>query len=253
MLLFLPAAALLLLYLICYRRYHEWRLCLLSAIVIWSLLIVIATEILSAVNLIKFEYILATWLLIDIVLATIHFIFLKKSIRNLRIDFNFRLSKILKILLINTAIVVPLIGLIGFVSPPNNWDSMDYHMARIVHWIQDQNIAHYPTSYIPQLYQNPWTEFVIMHFQILTGGDYFANSVAFLSLIGSLISISLIAKKLGANLSGEIFAVVTATTTIPIRVSASQNLLTDGETWLSSYYPTFCIFTLISCAKGNHK
>ncbi|MDR1089529.1 MAG: hypothetical protein LBL79_00500 [Prevotella sp.] len=30
--------------------------------------------------------------------------------------------------------------------PPNNWDSMTYHLPRIEHWIQNGNLDHYYTS-----------------------------------------------------------------------------------------------------------
>ena len=35
---------------------------------------------------------------------------------------------------------------LALLYPPNNYDSMTYHMARVAHWIQNQSIGHYPTS-----------------------------------------------------------------------------------------------------------
>ncbi len=221
MFLVLPFIALTLLYCICEIFYCEWRISILSATVIWGLTILIVTEILSFINLIKFEFILTTWLLLDIILAIIYFKLLNKTLANIKPNFNFKLPK----LLYGIAFIVILIGLIGFVAPPNNWDSMDYHMSRVVHWIQNHNIGHYPASYTPQLYQNPWSEFVIMHFQILSGGDYFANSMQWLSMIGCLIGVSLIAKQLNANLAGQFLAAVAAAT-IPmgiLQASSTQN------------------------------
>ncbi|MHC5831404.1 MAG: glycosyltransferase family 39 protein, partial [Nostoc sp.] len=91
--------------------------------------------------------------------------------------------------------------------------------------IQNHTVAHYPTSYTPQLYQNPWSEFVILHFQILSGGDYFANLVQWFSMIGCIIGVSLIARQLGADLRGQVFsAVVTATIPMGIlQASSTQN------------------------------
>ena len=65
--------------------------------------------------------------------------------------------------------------LIALVSPPNNYDSMTYHMARVVNWIQNRSVAHYPTHITRQLYSAPWAEYAIMHLQVLSGGDRFAT------------------------------------------------------------------------------
>lgn len=221
MFLILPLIALALLYSICKVFYREWRISILSATVIWGLTISIFTELLSFLNLIKFEFILTAWLLLDIILAIIYFKWLNKTLTDVKPNFNFQLPK----LLYGVVVIVALIGLIGLVAPPNNWDSMDYHMSRIAHWMQNHNVGHYPASYTPQLYQNPWSEFVIMHFQILSGGDYFANSMQWLSKIGCLIGVSLIAKLLGANLAGQFLATVAAAT-IPmgiLQASSTQN------------------------------
>jgi hypothetical protein len=83
---------------------------------------------------------------------------------------------------------------------------MSYRLARIVHWIQNPSVTYYPTSYLPQLYQKPWSEFTIMHFQILSGSDRFANLAKWFSMVGSIIGVSLIAKQLDADLRGRVFS-----------------------------------------------
>ncbi len=72
-------------------------------------------------------------------------------------------------------------------------------MARVVHWIQNQTVAHYPTNIPYQLVLPPWSGFAIMHFHILHGGDQWANFVQWFSMIGSIIGVSLLAKELGAE------------------------------------------------------
>jgi len=41
----------------------------------------------------------------------------------------------------------------GILYPPNNWDSMTYHMARIAHWVMNESVYPYPTHIYRQIYQ----------------------------------------------------------------------------------------------------
>jgi len=121
--------------------------------------------------------------------------------------------------------IIAVVGVIAVVAPPNTWDGMSYHMARVAHWIQDQSVRHFSTSYLPQLYQMPWAEFAIAHLQILSGGDLFANCVQWGSMAGSLIGVSWLAGLLGASTRGQIVSAVAAAT-LPMGIlqgSSTQN------------------------------
>ena len=46
------------------------------------------------------------------------------------------------------ASVVGILGTTFFIavlSPPNGWDAVSYHMSRVMYWIQDGSVAHFPT------------------------------------------------------------------------------------------------------------
>jgi hypothetical protein len=47
---------------------------------------------------------------------------------------------------------------LALITPPNMYDSMTYHMSRVVHWIQNGSLAHYPTSIGRQLFLPPGAE-----------------------------------------------------------------------------------------------
>ncbi|MFA5089006.1 MAG: glycosyltransferase family 39 protein, partial [Candidatus Omnitrophota bacterium] len=113
----------------------------------------------------------------------------------------------------------------AWLSPPNNWDSLTYHLSRVAHWIQNQSVASYPTNIIRQLCFNPWAEFAIMHFQVLLGGDRLANFIQWFALAGGVIGVSAVAKELGADRKGQFFAAL-LTATIPMGIlqgSSTQN------------------------------
>ena len=103
---------------------------------------------------------------------------------------------------------------------------MTYHMSRVVHWIQNKSVWHYPTHILRQIELNPWAEFAITHLQILSGGDYWANFVQWFFMLGSLIGVSLIAKEFGADARGQVFATVFAAT-IPMGILQSTSTQND--------------------------
>ncbi|MBW4604836.1 MAG: glycosyltransferase family 39 protein [Calothrix sp. FI2-JRJ7] len=247
MLLILPIIALTFLYCIFYssNNRNNWAISIISSAVILGLIVTAITESLSWFNLIRFESLFSTWLVIDVVIIVFYFQITSQNSRVI----NLKQSKLSTLLLSGVGLIIVSTGLIGLVAPPNNWNSMDYHMPRVVHWIQNYSVAHYPVSYTPQLYQNPWSEYVIMHFQLLSGGDYFANSVQWLSMIGCLIGVSLIAEQLGANSLGQTFATVAAAT-IPmgiLQASSTQNDYVEAF-WLVC----LACYSLIIIDKGKN-
>lgn len=109
-------------------------------------------------------------------------------------------------------LAVPLILLlgVGWTSPPNNIDSLLYHMSRVVHWAQNGSLAHYATAYGHQLWNPPWAELAILNLRILWGSDKPANLVQWISLIASLVAVSGVARMLGAGNWGRMLAVALA-------------------------------------------
>ena len=54
----------------------------------------------------------------------------------------------------------------ALISPPNNWDSMTYHMSRVEYWIQNKAVHFFTTNNPRQNVFAPFSEFFILHFQI---------------------------------------------------------------------------------------
>jgi hypothetical protein len=115
-------------------------------------------------------------------------------------------------------------------------------MPRVAHWIQNGSVDHYPTHIVRQIYLAPWAEFAITQFQVLSGGDRFANLVQWLAMLGSLVGVSLIAEQLGARRPGQILsAVVCATTPMGIlQASGAQN------NWVVSFWLVCLAYHLLS-------
>ncbi|MDC3166484.1 hypothetical protein OA955_01870, partial [Candidatus Marinimicrobia bacterium] len=94
----------------------------------------------------------------------------------------------------------------ALISPPNNWDSMSYHMSRVEYWIQNKTISFFKTNNPRQNILSPFSEFLILHFQILSGSDIFANLAQWINLIIVLAAVSLICKEFGLSIRLQLIA-----------------------------------------------
>ncbi len=230
-------APFLLLWEIFHKKQGEWRAAFLSAAVIWGVLLAAITETLSLFKAISFWPILGIWSLCLIAFA-IYWIRVAGNPKNLPANFKLPdVSRFELFLLGGIAFIAGMVGLIALIAPPNTWDSMTYHMARVMHWIQDGSVADYPTHIVRQLFMNPGSEFIILHFQTLSGGDHFANFVQWFSMVGSAIGVPLIARELGADRRGQIFSAVVSMT-IPMGIL-------QGSSTQNDYVVTFWLVCLV--------
>jgi hypothetical protein len=124
------------------------------------------------------------------------------------------------------ALIAVALGAVAFAAPSNTWDSLTYHMPRVAHWIQNGSLDFFPTHILRQLHQNPWTEYAILHLQLLSGGDRFANGVQWFALFGSAAGVSWLAGQLGAGGRGQGLAALAAVT-LPMGLMQATSTMTD--------------------------
>lgn len=130
---------------------------------------------------------------------------------------------------------VATIGIIAWYAPPNTYDSLTYHMARVAHWQQNASVAIYPTAIARQYEYPAFSEYAILHLQLLTGGDRLANFVQFGAYLGCILSTSLIAQAMGLSGDGQLLAGVAAAS-LPMAVIQASGTQTDlvAAFWVSS-------------------
>ena len=95
--------------------------------------------------------------------------------------------------------IIILVALTAWLYPPNNYDSMTYHMARVAHWIQNGSVEYYQTAIDRQNEMGPGAEYVILFFQILTCSDVLANSVQLFSFLILIFSSGYLLNILGIS------------------------------------------------------
>ena len=131
--------------------------------------------------------------------------------------------------------ILAVTGVIAMLAPPNNWDSMTYHMPRVAHWSQNGSVAHYPTHILRQLWLGPWAEFAIMHLYLLAGGDRLANLVQWLAFAGCAVGVAVVTGELGGGRQARGLAAV-ACATLPMAIAQASSTQNDlvASFWLLS-------------------
>ena len=54
------------------------------------------------------------------------------------------------------------LAFVAYVYPPNTYDSMTYHLPRVMHWAQDRSLVPYPTSIERQIQMQPLAELIYL-------------------------------------------------------------------------------------------
>lgn len=192
-----------------YRRGMGLRQSLIYASIPVSLFLVFLTETLSVFHALTVGWTIAAWA----VFAVFGLLWMRAQSDNRVASTGFvsqwrDLGRTDRWMLLGLAVVAGLVGITALLSAPNTWDAMEYHMPRVIEWIGNRGVQLYPTIDRQQLSMPPFSEYVILHFQLLTGSDILANLVQWLSFVGCTIAVSLIARELGADRRGQILAAV---------------------------------------------
>ena len=190
-------------------------------------------EAVSLIDAIRPSILAATWLIGSIALAA-------PLVRPVFLGRRFRLAwKGVRpeptVALFLALLALLLIGLlfVAWIAVPNNVDSLLYHMARVVHWPQNESLRHYGTAYGHQLWNPPLAESVILSLRSLWGDDRPANLVQWSALVGVLIGVSGVARLLQLGRTGRMLAVAFAASVpmVVLQATSTQNDLATGF-WL---------------------
>jgi len=124
--------------------------------------------------------------------------------------------------------------------PTTNFDSLFYHMPRVLMWYQNHSVARYPTPEARQLFSGPLVEYGILQLKVLSlGSDRLGNCIQWLSYIGAILATSLIAARLGASRRGQQFVAV-ATAAVPMAALQASTTQNDMTSALWSMIAVYC-------------
>jgi len=145
------------------------------------------------------------------------------------------LTRLERAVVVGLSVVGACTLIVALCAPPNTWDSMTYHMARVAEWYDHGTVAFYPTAIDRQLWQPPFAEYLLLvAYGALGRQDYLANLPQWMAAAGAAIAAMEIARLLGASRPAQFVAalVVATTPTVVLEASSTQNDLL-AALWLS--------------------
>jgi len=130
------------------------------------------------------------------------------------------------LLLTGIVLVAGITAVVAWFAPPNSWDALTYHMARVAHWAQDRSLAHYASGIPRQNVMAPGAEMAVLNLYVLAGGDRLANFVQWGAMVVSVITAARLAGQLGVGRTGQLFsgAFVAA---MPVGIAQASSAYTD--------------------------
>jgi hypothetical protein len=217
---------------------------LLDAVVKTHLLLLatvaLSTECLSILSLLDYPHLLGVWCLLCLCVLLCAFLRRESGIvAPLAIPCG--MSRPAVVALGGLGFILATTLAIALLYPPANWDSMTYHMARVANWINNSSVSFYPTSISRQNYQPPLAEFAILHLRVLSGSDWSANLVQWVSFIVTIGLGALLAAELGLSGKKQLLSSVVMAT-LPMAILQSTS--TQNDLVLSSFVLSFALFML---------
>jgi 4-amino-4-deoxy-L-arabinose transferase-like glycosyltransferase len=209
-----------------FLKVHDGRLCFLLALVSANLYIVFLVELLSLMNLLTSTMVLIAWFMPILSLGTCllmpgfreRMMFPKLSFA-LWTWYDWSLFSIIVIVLL-------IIGITAFFAPPNTADVLNYHMPRVMHWIQNQSVRHYPSGIEIQNTYPPASEYQVLQLVLLSGSDQMVNFAAWFMLLASAVCASYLTALLGVGKTGQLLSAFFIIT-MPIAILQASSVKND--------------------------
>lgn len=219
----------------------DYRLSLLKSTVIFAFFTILTTEILSLFKALSPFWIILVWgSFFFILFALFRYLFFKKLISFERLKLP-RLASKNWLLIIPIILVVAVNSWVAYQTPPNNWDSMVYHLSRMHHWLANQSVDFYATHIQRQLFLSPWMEYGLTHVFVLSGSDRFLNLFGVFFWIGTALLTSYLASLIGADKRAQYYAGITC---LLIPTAILQATTTKNDLALCFWVLSAAIFLL---------
>ena len=116
-------------------------------------------------------------------------------------------------------------------TPPNNWDSMHYHLARVAAWHAHGSLAYFPTHNAIENAYPPNAELLVLWTVVFLGRDVVAALPQLLAALATSASIFVIARRLGHDRVSAVFSALLfpTLTIVALESVTTQNDLVEAS------------------------
>ena len=196
-------------------------------LIIIGVLVTILSESLSVFHLIGHWGIVTSWV------AVIFLIGLRVSHnRKLEPPLHFRLpdfgrwSGLQKMTFLGVITILAITLFCGIVCPPNNYDSMTYHNARVLEWLDHGSLGNYFTSIDRQFRMPPLSSYFRLHLFAMVNNDYLFGAVQWVFFVSCILINAAWAWILTTSLVAVAFTSVFSAT-LPMAILQSSSTQND--------------------------
>lgn len=171
----------------------DWRLSWVFAFLLTGAFLVCAAEIASAFNSLDRPFLAAVWVALDIAIGWLIWMKFRRETTALALEARESAAKFLAgdratRWLYGLGLAFALfLGAVSLRAPQFVWDCKTYHAPRMLNWIQDKNLRHFPTRDIRRVAYNPGAEIASTTLYLLDGSDRPINLVSWFSVLTGAI------------------------------------------------------------------
>jgi Glycosyltransferase family 87 len=137
---------------------------------------------------------------------------------------------------------------LALVAPPNNWDSMTYHLARAAAWYQHGSIGYLPGANTERLnIFPPNAEIATLYTLALAHGDRLAALPQYLAGLACLVACYALARRVGFTRSSSLFAALLLGSLSQVVLQATT---TQNDLLVASFVAAAAVFVLEGSRRG---
>ncbi|KXK60865.1 hypothetical protein AWW66_16775 [Micromonospora rosaria] len=111
---------------------------------------------------------------------------------------------------------------VALLAEPNNFDSQTYHLPKVEHWVQQQDLEFWPTAIHRQVTIPPGAEYLLLHLRLFTGSDGLHNLVQWAAGVLAVLVVARIAAQLGGGRRAQALAAFLLATTPMVTLQATS-------------------------------